>query len=92
MTVLYLDLKQVVITPVSTEVNVTFLVLPIVKTTRVTYKVERVSCVNLDGLIYIVIKVRLCYCFLYDISLVDNLLLKYSMFNEGILNDFYYHS
>lgn len=56
--VLHLDLIQVVITPVSTEVNVTFPVLPIVKPARVTYKVERVSCVNLDGLIDIVIKVR----------------------------------
>lgn len=58
MTVLYFDLIQVVITPVSTEVNVTFPVPLIVKPARVTYKVERVSCVNLDGLIYIVIKVR----------------------------------
>lgn len=58
LTVLYLDYIQVVITLVSTEVNVTSLVLPIVKTARVTYKVERVLCVNLDGLIYIVIKVR----------------------------------
>lgn len=44
--------------PDSTVVTVTSLVLLIVKTTRVTYKVERVSCVNLDGLICIVIKVR----------------------------------
>lgn len=58
LTILYLDFIQVVIMPVSTVVNVTSLVPLIVKTARVTYRVERVTCVNLDGLIYIVIKVR----------------------------------
>lgn len=45
--------------PVFTVVTVTSLVLLIVKTTRVTYRVELVLTVNLDGLIYNVIKVRL---------------------------------
>lgn len=47
---------KVVIIPVSTAVNVTSLVPLIVVTACVTYKVERVSLVNLDGLVYIVIK------------------------------------
>lgn len=41
---------QVVIMPVSTVVTVTLLVPPTVKTTRVTYRVERAPYVNLDGL------------------------------------------
>lgn len=45
--------------PVSTVVTVTSLVLLIAKTERVTYRVELVLTVNLDGLIYNVIKVRL---------------------------------
>lgn len=44
---------------VSTAVTVIFLVPPTVKTTRVTYRVERVSRVKLDGLEHIVIQVRL---------------------------------
>lgn len=44
--------------PVSTVVAVAFLVPLTVKTTRVKYRVERVSCVNLDGLEYIVIQVK----------------------------------
>lgn len=44
--------------PVSTEVTVTYLAPPIVRTTRVIYRLEHVPCVNLDGLINIVIKVR----------------------------------
>lgn len=44
--------------PVSTAVTVTYLAPPIVRTTRVTYRVECVTDVYLDGLINIVIKVR----------------------------------
>lgn len=36
--------------PVSTALTVIFIVQPTVKTSRVTYKVELVSHVNLDGL------------------------------------------
>lgn len=43
---------------VSTAVTVTRLVPPTVKTTRVIYRVEYVSAVNLDGLICIVTQVR----------------------------------
>lgn len=49
---------QGVIMPVSTGVTVIHPAPPIVRTTRVTYGVERVSHVYLDGLMYIVIKVR----------------------------------
>lgn len=56
--VIYLDFVQDVTMLVSTAVTVTFLVQQTVKIVRVTYKVERVSLVNLDGLIYIVIEVR----------------------------------
>lgn len=55
---IYLDFIQDVIIPVSMVGTVTFLVLLIVKTARVAYRVERVSRVHLDGLICIVIKVR----------------------------------
>lgn len=44
--------------PVSMAVNVTSLVLLIVKKARVTYKVELVSRVTLGGLINFAIKVR----------------------------------
>lgn len=53
-----LNFIQVVIIPVSTAVIVTSLVLPTVRMANATYKVDHVSLVNLDGLIYIVIKVR----------------------------------
>lgn len=43
---------------VSTAVTVTLLVPPTVKTVRVTFRMERVSCVNLDGLEHIVTQVR----------------------------------
>lgn len=59
----YLYLLKDAIMLVCTAVTVTLLVLQIVKTTRVTYKVEGVPCVNLDGLGYIVIQVRWqCAC------------------------------
>lgn len=45
----------------STAVTVTLLVPLTVKTARVTYKVERVSRANLDGLIYNVIQVSDCF-------------------------------
>lgn len=45
----------------STAVTVTCPVPLIVKTARVTYKMERVSRANLDGLIYIVKKVSDCF-------------------------------
>lgn len=44
---------------VSTVITVTLLVPLTVKTAHVTYRMERVLRVNLGGLIYIVIKVRL---------------------------------
>lgn len=50
----------------STAVTVTNPVPLIVKAARVTYKVERVSRANLDGLICIVIKVNVV--FFYNIS------------------------
>lgn len=49
---------QDVVKPVSTVVTVTFLALPTVKTIRVTYKVERVLCVDLGGLELNAIQVR----------------------------------
>lgn len=56
--VMYLDFIQAVVMPVSTAVTVTSLVLQTVKTARAIYRVERVSCVNLVGLMCIVRKVR----------------------------------
>lgn len=44
--------------PVSTVLTATHHVPPIVKTTRVAYRAERVLTVNLDGLICIVAQVR----------------------------------
>lgn len=70
----------------STAVTVTNPVPLIVKAARVTYKVERVSRANLDGLICIVIKVNVV--FFYKISYQ---LSKKKMYNEGILNGFHYH-
>lgn len=55
---MYLDYIQDVVMPVFTAATVTSLVLQTVKTARATYKMERVSPVNLDGLIYIAMKVR----------------------------------
>lgn len=54
--------------PVSMAVNVTSLVLLIVKKARVTYKVELVSRVTLGGLINFAIKVRPQVNVFYDIS------------------------
>lgn len=69
----------------STAVTVTNPVPLIVKAARVTYKVERVSRANLDGLICIVIKVNVV--FFYNISYQ----VSKKMYNEGILNGFNYH-
>lgn len=43
---------------VFTELTVIFIVQPTVKTTRATYKVDRVLTVNLDGLERIAMQVR----------------------------------
>lgn len=65
MTVLYLVCLQDVNILDSTAATATHPVPLIVKTARVTYKVECVSRANLDGLIWIVIKVIV---FFHEIS------------------------
>lgn len=54
----YVNLIQDVELLVFTAVTVTLLVPQTVKITRVTYRMERVSRVNLDGMEYIVVQVR----------------------------------
>lgn len=70
-----LDFIQDAIMPVSTAVTATSLVLLIVKTTYVTYKVERVLTAILGGLMYIVITVRpLVIVFSFIIYHINNIL------------------
>lgn len=61
---------------VSTALTVTHFVPQTVKASRVTYKMERVSCVTLGGLGHIVIQVRLqCAC----------LVIQFTVFNSCIV-------